>query len=221
MGLLTRVFSRDELVRIAKRQRSGRPDSSLPYVEAYPVLNIVHAARADRQGYNGVVWYRPDGEAIGAAEFQWPTPDRIRLNYRFGSLSEWSTEGVLDISVERKGSMDHNGRPLARCPGCGQSRNALVLHQRTWRCRRCHGLRYRSAMIGTPVRRAEKARRLRGELDYLRSGFFPPRRIARKEAELAAAVAKLMGPEHATAHEGLAYCVTARWIIGSPLEIMF
>ena len=200
-----------ELVAIARREWFRRPDGERRYVEAYPRLDFAKCARAAREGLNACIWRDADGHEVGVAEFAWRSETRLRLHYLFEIAWDPAQATEIDFVVERKDSADFSHRPRARCPSCGQSRTGLVFRHSGWSCRRCHGLGYRSAMIGTPVRRAEKVRRLRSELADLERQFYPARRVAAKQAQLDRAVAGLRGSEQASAHAGLALVIVATW----------
>lgn len=51
------------------------------------------------------------------------------------------------------------------CPGgCGRRARKLYRWQGVWRCRKCHGLAYRSQLRGKPLNSLDKARKLRKRL---------------------------------------------------------
>jgi hypothetical protein len=117
----------------------------------------------------------------------------------------------IRLLVVRKGSMANNHRALVLCPHCDRSRSGLVLFRGEWRCRTCHGLGYRSAMIGTPARNAETVRRLKSELEDLKRDKAQPRRIMAKQEKLTAARSKLRYGEHVAPHEGFSRILTCSW----------
>jgi len=69
-------------------------------------------------------------------------------------------------------------RPWFLCPSCGKQRLVLVLREGVAKCRRCHGMTYRSTRLRTWERHAEERVRLEEWLEY------PPLGTRRSRYEL-------------------------------------
>ena len=204
------VLDRARLAELAWQRAMWRSHEPRTYVEAYPRLNIVDCARGAVLGRNYCLWER-DGEIVGGAAFSWRSRDALHLSYNHQPERGVPCAGSTTLDIAYVGSDEDNRRAVVRCPICRLNRSGVVLKEGIWACRRCHGLGYRSAMVGTAVRRAEKLARLEGELAMLERGFFPRRLMANKEREVELARAKAGPNSHAVAHDRFAYVLEARF----------
>lgn len=203
-------MDRATLVRLARQRSRWRDYEPRTYVEAFPRLNIVQCAKAAADDRNFCLW-EWNGVIVAGAAFRWRSSDELHLNYHFQPERGLSCSGVITLAIAYVGSMDHNQRALVRCPSCSRDRSAVVLKDGAWACRRCQGLGYRSALVGTAVRRAEKLARLEAELEVLERAFYPARRCDEKlrQVELARRLAgKAPFP---VAHERFAYQLETRF----------
>ena len=204
------ALDRARLAELAWQRGMWCAPESRTYVEAYPRLNIVDCARAAVLDRNFCLWER-DGEIVGGAAFNWRSRDALHLSYHYLPERGVPCAGSTTLDIAYVGSADDNRRALVRCPSCGLNRSGVLLKEGMWICRRCHDLAYRSALVGTAVRRSEKLARLEAELTMLERGFFPPRIVARKERESELARAKAGRNSRAVAHERFAYVLEARF----------
>lgn len=210
---------RTTLAQLARQRSRWRDDEPRTYVEAYPRLNIVQCARAAADERNFCLWER-DGAVIAGASFRWRSRGELHLKYHHQPERGVSCSGSISLAIAYVGSMDNNRRALVRCPRCSFNRSGVVLRDGSWACRRCQGLGYRSALVGTAVRRAEKLARLEAELEVLERGFYPARRRDKKfgQVELARRLAgKAPFP---VAHERFAYQLETRFTEVASGEVM-
>lgn len=186
------------------------------YVEAFPILNAAHCRRAAVRGASLVHWVGGAGRLVGAAEAAWRSPDRLAIRYCVESEAGLTDQGDIELEIAYEGSGDNNKRPVIVCPRCGDQRSSVVLYDRSWYCRLCHGLRYASAVVGTPVRRAEKYRKLEAELRQMVRSSRRADVVERKRQEVAEALT-LAGPKpHPVANSNYAFRVSAKWVVGEP-----
>ena len=212
-------MDRASLAKLARQRSRWRDHEPRTYVEAFPRLNIVQCAKAAADDRNFCLW-ECDGVVVAGAAFRWRSNHGLHVNYHHQPERGLSCSGQITLAIAYVGSMDHNQRALVRCPLCSLNRSAVVLKDGAWACRRCHGLGYRSALVGTAVRRAEKLTRLEAELEVLERGFYPARRCDKKRGlvELARRLAgKAPFP---VAHERFAYQLETRFTEVANGEVM-
>lgn len=198
---------------IALEREYGWGSKPPTYVEAYPVLNVAEARRAARSGRSMCFW-RDGRRLVAVATVDLAAGDRLTVRLAEPDLllkQGIRPVGSYEFVVVYKGSQENNKRPLLICPACDRARSGLVLISRDWRCQECHGLHYRSALVGTVVRRAEKYARLARELKQLRLESRRADLIRRKRAEVAAALRKAGPLPHREANGNYSTVVRSEW----------
>ena len=211
------MIDRAALAALARKRARWREPEPRSYVEAYPRLTIVDARKAAARGDNIALW-EWHGAIAAVARFRWHASEALHLSYHHEPEHGPSAEGAIMLAIVYVGSSDDNHRALVRCPRCQMSRSAVVLRDGAWACRRCHGLGYRSALVGTAVRRAEKLARLEEELAVLERGFYPDRVCAAKRAAVERARAIVGHGPLMVAHERFAYQLATRFTHGADGE---
>jgi ribosomal protein L37AE/L43A len=188
---------------------------SLPYWEAYPILQATPADHSRTNGMKLCLWIDPKDLVVGGAEVSWISGDKLQVRYCLQrSLQLEGGSGIVVLETVRKGSLSDNKRVLFRCPDCGEARMSLGFKSGHWACRACHHLGYRSTMIGSAVLKAEKYRHLEAELLSLRKGNLSKAKLKRLEGALETA-RLCAGPlPHPTASLDYVYRITADWVEG-------
>lgn len=125
-----------------------------PYCEAYPRLSGADMVRASFDDHSLCRFATRHGEERGWLE--------ILGSHALGEVARWKLRGPgVDPHVGRHVipycyESGQRGRPSPfTCQGCKRRVGNLVFTT-TWKCRRCHGLRYRSTYLDRSVRDAER-----------------------------------------------------------------
>lgn len=136
-----------------------------PLVDEHLSLDVLALARA-----RGLVPGRP-------YNWRWPSGAQIWVNplgngavadqmqMAFVVTGDGDRRDVVEV-VQLVHAPSHIGgaRTWFQCPGCGKRAVLLYFRNRAFRCRRCHGLVYRSTRQNKPDRLRAKARRIRKRL---------------------------------------------------------
>ncbi len=135
-------------------------------------LDVRHVVRevfvgAGRSGMAPATWTGSWGWSLGDG-------DRATIGLTVRVVPE-DGKGTMLLDYRRNGVPMSQRIPLeatqcnyggqrwwARCDGC--QRRVAVLWGPSWRCRRCHGLAYRTSQLGRMERLTAKARRLQSRL---------------------------------------------------------
>lgn len=139
-----------------------------PWTQAPPMVSEhlrLDARRLAREGglapARTFTWYWPCGASVrvmleGAGELA----DQVVLAYTMGDRGEVAER----VSLERTASRVGTWRAWFKCPGCDKRAALLYLRRGRFRCRRCHGLTYRTQRETERDRLIRKARRIRVRL---------------------------------------------------------
>jgi hypothetical protein len=148
---------------------------------------------------------------VGGAEIDLKG-DKVAMRYAFHWRPKLhAASGAVTFQIEYRGSRDDNQRALLKCPGCGHARAALGLFANLWACRECHRLPHRSAVVGSPVRRAEAFAKRVNELEVLRGEGRRPSTIEKKKKEVALALEKAGPMPHRVASRDYNFILSREW----------
>jgi hypothetical protein len=188
------------------------------YWEAYPRLEAAGARHAVKESTNLCLWAAEGRVIVGGAEVV-RQADVLRVRYALQrTRRHLGAEGEVVFDILLEGSDDHNKRWLLGCPSCQRGRSSVGLVGSKWACRHCHGLDYRSALVGTAVRMAEKIARLRAELETLRSRGARRSMIKRQQALIEAEFSKTGDGPLPQANQDFCYMVRGYWCQGEFAE---
>lgn len=119
-------------------------------VEDYPQIRTRHLDKPrSKLGERVRVWSGDDPVHLTCHD----DPARVIIEDRWGKPHG---EVLLHAQDCHYGGV----RPWFLCPGCGKRRLALILRAGAAKCRRCHGLNYRSSRMRTWERHEEERERL-------------------------------------------------------------
>ena len=182
------------------------------YWEAYPLFSVIEGRKAFRRGEGLCLWSDKRGRMIGGAEIESLDRQQLRLRYAVQrTATQDGGSGQISFECTSLGSTQDNKRLLVICPSCQHARSFLGLVQRDWACRECHGLEYRSALIGTRVRQAEKLARLSQEIKDLRQAGRSGRILKNKLDSAKSLRAKLGAAPHPVANRSFSHVLTHEW----------
>ena len=181
------------------------------YWEAIPSISAIEARKEAREGRRLCIWLEPSGLPVGGAEID-VRGDKVAIRYAFHRRPKVdAASGAVTFQIEYRGSRDDNQRALLKCPVCGHARAALGLLEDLWACRECHRLPYRSALVGSPVRRAEAYAKRLHELTELRNEGRRPTTIEKKKEEVALALKKAGPMPHRVASRDYNFILSREW----------
>ncbi len=139
----------------------------------------------------------------GLGSGTWRRQGRKRLTSECMALDIKDAEKVdnLQIGVQfQEAACNFGGeRKWFVCPGgCGRRARKLYRWQGVWRCRKCHGLAYRSQLRSKPLNSLEKARKLRmrlGEDKPIIMAPMPPKPLQMTHRRYQKVIADIMQAE--------------------------
>jgi hypothetical protein len=159
-----------ELGRSTARVRGGR--TRCDDCPAIDIHNPYHRELIDQPG-RSISWrWGRSGKSICKVELSFHS-DHVM----FTDVTDQSRPNTEWVSLARTACHYGGTRPWFICPGCTQRCGKLYYHQNSFRCRKCHGLGYRSQLVASGERPRLIAHRIRRSLGASSSLTtpFPPK----------------------------------------------
>jgi hypothetical protein len=151
------------------------------YVEAFARLEAASAEKNLTNCKQICKYIDHMGEYTGEVEIISPFNSEVKLNYKI--INPWSSqyiEGSSLIYIERSQTNSSYQKPYFICAHCGTRKGLLILVDRRWACRNCHGMGYRSQALGPKERAALRLKELQ-QILRPQAGMAPRPRYMRQD----------------------------------------
>lgn len=118
------------------------------YLEAYPRLSIGEAWKNQKVSRTVLLWRNNHHHVAGIVEVTWATRDTIVLMPHIKDADYYEGSVAREVlNIIWKGSTPGNERPYAECCACKRHIEVVIYNELAWRCKSCHNLKNRSAIL--------------------------------------------------------------------------